>query len=288
MRAGDEEATKGLDRAKANALKKPDGDAKVVYAPPKLVSDQPVPAPTRPSKTGMQAAAVTRGSRPPSAAPASAVPVTRPSAPPPAANNASTTVQTQVRPPSKPPPLPPKARSTPPGKTKDAADSIATNTLRGVGGGRNPDSALDNGPTGTSLPDDNTGETAVRDDRAPSTADAGDITSSHNVHPHTIREAGIPGGQRARLTTDPSIVTTTDSAAPAPLTVRGDADADDPTGSSSVSADILESTHSRPQDEEEIVIADDLAEIVDDSNKNLADENTDAGSGTIPPYRSEG
>ncbi|MBX3202693.1 MAG: tetratricopeptide repeat protein, partial [Labilithrix sp.] len=47
MRAGDAEATEGLERAKANDLKKPEGDPKFVYAPPKLVSDQPVPPPSR-------------------------------------------------------------------------------------------------------------------------------------------------------------------------------------------------------------------------------------------------
>lgn len=49
MRAGDAEATSGLERAKsgAAALKKAEGDPKFVYAPPKLVSDQPVPPPAR-------------------------------------------------------------------------------------------------------------------------------------------------------------------------------------------------------------------------------------------------
>ncbi len=47
MRAGDPEATQGLDRSKGNQLKKPEGDPRVAYAPPKLVSDQPVPPPTR-------------------------------------------------------------------------------------------------------------------------------------------------------------------------------------------------------------------------------------------------
>jgi hypothetical protein len=55
----------------------------------------------------------------------------------------------------------------------------------------------------------------------------------------------------------------------------------------------LESTHAGPADgeEEEIVIADDLAEYVDEgSAKQLpddGDENTDAGT-TVPPFRSDG
>ena len=44
MKAGDTEATQGLERAKSGALKKPEGDPKFVYAPPKLVSEQPVAA----------------------------------------------------------------------------------------------------------------------------------------------------------------------------------------------------------------------------------------------------
>jgi hypothetical protein len=179
------------------------------------------------------------------------------------------------------------------------ADAVATQTIRGVGGGRADQAydkeidasldmldALDNGPTGTSLPDDRTGE----NDQVPSTEDAGggDLVTSV-VHPHTIRDAAPVPTDRPRMGTDPSITTTSDSAVPAPLTARGGADADDPTGSNEVGTnDLLESTHSGPQDEEEIVIADDLAEIVDDgSNENL-EESTDAGSGTVPPNRSEG
>jgi hypothetical protein len=258
---------------------------------------------------------VARGSRPPSVAPSgappplSAAPSTHPSAPPPA-NNASTTVQTVVRPGSKPPPLPPGARSgsTPPSKD---ASSMAARTLRGVGGGTRPADpslekeidaslsaldafeALDNGPTGTSLPDEDDTSDRTGETQAPSTQDGDMITSSHVIDPHTMRNSSGPAAtERTRLQTDPSIITTTsaDSAVPAPLTVRGDADAEDPTGSSGMTNDLLESTHSGPTgDEEEIVIADDLAEIVDDSsNKNMADENTDAGTGTVPPYRSDG
>src|SRR6185503_18656293 len=51
MKAGDTEAMQGLDRTKANQLKKPEGDPRFVYAPPKLVSDQPVPPPTRGTKS---------------------------------------------------------------------------------------------------------------------------------------------------------------------------------------------------------------------------------------------
>jgi tetratricopeptide (TPR) repeat protein len=75
MKAGDTEATQGLERAKSNQLKKLEGDPKIVYAPPKLVSDQPVPPPTRSAKD----ASTPPGS--PSAAPAAA-PARSPSGPP--------------------------------------------------------------------------------------------------------------------------------------------------------------------------------------------------------------
>lgn len=185
--------------------------------------------------------------------------------------------------------------------------------MRGVGGGKAPDTALekeidaslsaldafdalDNGPTGTSLPEDDTQGRTGETDQAPSTQDADDATNSHVVHPHTLRDAGPNAGNRPRMQTDPSITSASASAsdgpAGVPLTVRGEADVDDPTGASEIGTnDLLESTHSGPavtDDEDEIVIADDLAEIVDDpSNKDMADENTDAGTGTVPPYRSE-
>ncbi|MDB4947168.1 MAG: Adventurous gliding motility protein [Labilithrix sp.] len=47
MKAGDTEATQGLERAKAAQLKKPDGDHRTSYAPPRLVSEQPAPVPAR-------------------------------------------------------------------------------------------------------------------------------------------------------------------------------------------------------------------------------------------------
>ena len=73
LRAGDTEATGGLDRAKTNQLKKPEGDPAFVYAPPKLVSDQPVPPP----KHGSSPKSVS--SPPPAHTPSS--PPKRPSSP---------------------------------------------------------------------------------------------------------------------------------------------------------------------------------------------------------------
>lgn len=87
MKAGDAEATEGLDRAKNGQLKSPEGDPQFVYAPPKLVSDDPIPPPGH-------APAKAAPSEP--AAPAS-TPPQRPTAPLPARS---------AGPRSLPPPLP--------------------------------------------------------------------------------------------------------------------------------------------------------------------------------------
>lgn len=64
MKAADPEATQGLERAKSSQLKKVEGDPKVVYAPPKLTSEQPIAPPGRPApKSGGPSGT---GSRPPS------------------------------------------------------------------------------------------------------------------------------------------------------------------------------------------------------------------------------
>jgi len=88
MRAGDTEATQGLDRSKSGQLKKPEGDPKFVYAPPKLVSEQPVPPPARQTKPA---------STPPAAAPpASVAPAAAVAAAPDSANGAEPPSVTRV------------------------------------------------------------------------------------------------------------------------------------------------------------------------------------------------
>lgn len=86
MKAGDTEATQGLDRAKSGQLKKPEGDPKFVYAPPKLVSEQPVPPPTRAKEKPAASSAPSEPAPAPSAvaSPATSVastPPQRPSSP---------------------------------------------------------------------------------------------------------------------------------------------------------------------------------------------------------------
>jgi hypothetical protein len=116
---------------------------------------------------------------------------------------------------------------------------------------------LDDSPTGTSLPE-------FPHDRPPSTVET-PSKSAGGAHPQTLRMA-----------TDPAIGN-------APQTVRGGTEGNDAAREEAISVD-LESTHSGPKDdeEEEIVIADDFAEIVEDGK-----EITDAG-GSAPPYRPEG
>ncbi|AKV02986.1 Adventurous gliding motility protein K [Labilithrix luteola] len=96
MRAGDAEATSGLERAKSGvaALKKPEGDPKFVYAPPKLVSDQPVPPPSRAPGKGASippAASAERTSNGPAKPMPSRVP-----SPPPADDSTNTKTTSSV------------------------------------------------------------------------------------------------------------------------------------------------------------------------------------------------
>jgi cellulose synthase operon protein C len=233
MRTGDTEATQGLDRTKTGQLKKPEGDPKFVYAPPKLVSDQPVPVPQRSSKTpGPNGPASTRPSGPPK----------RPSAPvmrsaPPATSDS---VPPSGRPRSAPPPLPPSALlgSRPP------PESEAVATARG--GSRPPvdteiERSLDrlelDAPTNTSIPDD-------EGDGPPSVTDSGFVEPPPTVDPSN-------GAERDE---DTGVGTNQDYAA----VLAGQDD--------------------------DIVIADDLAEMVDASEPSL-EEHTDTGT-PVPPARS--
>jgi tetratricopeptide (TPR) repeat protein len=117
MRAGDTEATDGLDRAKKSELKKPEGDPKVAYAPPKLLSDQPVPPPAHPNSR--------RASMPP------------PSLPPPSGEEATmsdperaASPAPSIRPRSGPPPLPSKRPpSVPPPLPVEGEEGTVTAAL---------------------------------------------------------------------------------------------------------------------------------------------------------------
>ncbi|MBX3209257.1 MAG: tetratricopeptide repeat protein [Labilithrix sp.] len=359
MRAGDTEATQGLERSKTNQLKKPEGDPKFVYAPPKLVSDQPVPPPARGSSPK-------GASAPPSAAaPAAGTPPKRPSSanissPPSSASGAATAIRgplppqvpqsasevtstgetaTTARPVtsprSTPPPLPKRNGEASPARAPQPGEETVATTIRGLGKGGSLESEIDEsldrleleGPTGTSLPEgiaalplEETAVTRALSNDAPSppkrpadlafAASADEVTESGQVVPHTLREMRQLGdGPKTELSagaterpmhpTDASALSgESEGLRVAPLTIpggpetvdaapatAGDAlesgdimDVEDPTG-----ADMrvdLETTHVGPEDDE-IVIADDLAEDADD-----VDEHTQTGA-VAPPYSEE-
>jgi hypothetical protein len=366
MKAGDTEATQGLERAKSGALKKPEGDPKFVYAPPKLVSDQPVPPPAR-AKEKADTAEVAVPSNGPK----------RPSSPRIAIATRNETTSTRTAPTvqvdtsagglgsssgppsstrssrSAPPPLPSHASSRPTDMGSLTATGSAVSTVA-----RPPadsvleseiDASLDRleleGPTGTTLPGEEAPAKSLLDqssalsavDPMPSTLDAKSDTSrgtrppmtfnvgtdeathSAQAMPHTIRDsvrARDALGTDRPLSGDDSFhspategvpVTAEDPAATgeSPVTHEEEigsgelVDVDDPTGAG-MQIDPLESTHAAAKrdtthaGDDEIVIADDLAEEVEDEAMTKGaehahptdddEEHTDAGS-TVPPFR---
>ena len=336
MKAGDVEATGGLERTKANQLKKPEGDPKFVYAPPKLVSDAPVPPPSRaprdlaPASSGVPTASQPGASSPPAgphrpSAPRISVPVTSPTATGnvTAVRNPAPTASAQpdgpreeiiapVRVRSNPPPLP---KSNPP---TGAVESVAT-TLRGLGKGglqESQPSALDkeieasfdrlslDEPTGTGLPEE---LAALSADAGTQTKLSPSTPPRTSARPPKLPASAGPVSEEAPKTevagsaTDrPALGMDSESLrAIAPVTMpQGlpetldgnalaraeaiDADNDDPTGADH-KVD-LETTQSGTEDD--IVIADDLAEIVDDPSQSDLDERTET-SAEVRPLRGE-
>jgi len=332
MKAGDTEAAQGLDRAKVQQLKKPEGDPKFVYAPPKLTSEQPVAPPTRtPAKapTAETPASLSTGNAASANGPSRAGPprltVTSPkvksvSSPPTGARSSfstsredTTTKAPASTPPaasrSVPPPLPSHAlrpASDPPPRPA-AIDTGLESEIDDALGGLELD-----GPTGTTLPGApgstlpgglapplglGTGETLARPGISFPTS-TGEATQSASFAPHTIRNsATVSVGMRASPRSGaPSSVATA-----GPPAVAGDrreelraGDVEHPEGANGrVTVDeALESTHAGAKDDE-IIIADDLAEEVSDEPADLKalladeEERTDAGApGTAsPPFR---
>lgn len=240
MKAGDTEATQGLERAKAGSLKKPEGDPKFVYAPPKLVSEQPVPPPARAKE---KAAPEATGSIPASASVPPSNGPKRPSSPritvsraeststrtaptaqfdtsPPRGSltGPPTSSPTSERPRSVPPPLPSHALQP---QTSPSGGSGVTATLNGPlsspkssktdGLESEIDASLDRleleGPTGTTLPSDvsaalaSSGETLARDG-VPSTEDA-----PGRVHRADSRPAGAASGSGDESAQSAQVVT---------------------------------------------------------------------------------
>lgn len=337
MRAGDTEATQGLERSKAGQLKKPEGDPKFVYAPPKLVSEQPVSPPARGKSLPPEAAAAApvaataSGSRPPAkpAATRASAPLeptatrTSPAAEPAARRTqrepeptASRSAPVSERPRSQPPPLPPHAlvpSDRPPtgevtGVTDITSPSPGTSSAASRPRPRvdsvfdhEIDASLDRleleGPTGTSLP-------------SPLTDDGAAIpsTDARPAVPHTTRDIDEPGGLSTERPADLGLPNDTFHPPPATATSGAatlDGDALTATGETGVPDEIASDELMDAEDtgaginlglapdpahadgkDDEIVIADDLAEDVDEvkAHDDEAEEHTDA-SATVPPVR---
>jgi tetratricopeptide (TPR) repeat protein len=242
MKAGDTEAQQGLERTKTGALKKPEGDPKFVYAPPKLVSDQPVPPPAR-AKVDPAASASTGDSSPPKRPSASRIAI--------APRNESTSTGTAptldpgVRlgsmgapssrprgPASMPPPLPSHASSRP----TDMASSGMSTTL----GSNRPKSAEESGleseidaslaslelegPTGTTLPGENVPPVRSSLSSSPSSpageTQSGETLSSADPVPSTLDGKGDTSRGTRPPVTFTGIDETTQSAHAVPHTIR--------------------------------------------------------------------
>lgn len=252
MRPGDTEATSGLERAKAGQLKKPEGDPKIVYAPPKLVSDQPVPPPSR-GRTSSRAGA---SSLPPlPSGPPQAPLRPRTSAPP--ASNASRGPMPPPR--SSPPPLPKGSSEALPPASPEAEST-------GIRAFSESDSEIDasldrlelEGPAQTTLP------------KSMPPLPAGETATQHAADETSAPEQPLQGAE-------PGATENETEDAEASLELIGDEvmSVEDPTGA--IVGTDLETMHAGT-DDDEIVIADDLAEEAVDG----VEEPADAGA-LAPP-----
>ena len=297
LKAGDAEATGGLERTKANQLKKPEGDPKAAYAPPQLVSDQPVPPPGRPGSPGSVRGSdlATSSSRPAGV---------RISAPPPVRaeettstgnTNVSPTNESRMR--SQPPPLPLPSTIAEPAIATKAPGFAATDgpamTIRGVGKSgpqlpakdfTQPNDSLDaeldasfdrlelDGPSTTAEPSQP--EPTRRPDNLALATPPDEVTESGQMDPRTLRELAprTNGGAVPPPRVDPGPLTR-----PGGLDEDDDpASAEDPTGMG-MHVDLARTQMSEGEGEtDDIVIADDLAE-------SDAEEPTETGR-ELPPH----
>lgn len=287
MKAGDAEATAGLERAKGATLKKPEGDPRVSYAPPKLVSENPAP------RTSVAPKASARPSALPSAA----------SRTPPVDEGGSSGEgddASSSRPKSAPPPLPPAplragaAASRPP-------DAPAT-TMRGLGGfGGNAPIADALAAAGGRDLDLEIDESLERLEFEPTSSQRGVPAA-----PAPVTAAGAPfGEERPTRTSDAALAMadvppppadiedldeprTTEGAIPEELTSGELLDVDDePTGADMPNAVMKNMLSADEAEDGDIVIADDLAEILDDgsSPKIQIDNPEQTQRGSIPPMK---
>lgn len=318
MRAGDTEATQGLERAKTNQLKKPEGDPKFVYAPPKLVSDQPVPPPARGSspKAGAsippapsastsgppQRPAPPRTSAPPAPSAARPMPPQAPPAPMSSAPSlaeltATGETATTARPVltrSTPPPLPKRNSEAPPASAETAATAI-----RGFSKSESEiDASLDRleleGPTGTSLPEgmpplplEETATRSFANDTSAAkrpdlsfAAKSDEVTESGQMVPHTLREMLVDAPKTEASEQPPQTTEprTTDSESASASPETVDDDVMDVEDPTGAGMQVDLEMTHASAEDDEIVIADDLAE---DAIEDV-EEHTETGA-TVPP-----
>lgn len=243
LKPGDTEATQGLERAKTSQLKKLEGDPKFVYAPPKLVSDQPIPPPSR-SPRNLSQHPASGGSNPSKRPSSPRIAIsTAPSALTPAHSSSvtpavdvartgegslTTTARAGAGARSNPPSL---STSTTRASSPPPAASVAK-TLRGVDAKGSRDSSVDNeidasldrleldAPTGSATtPIDETA--ATRPQKASTTKNASkrpkdlgftssqeEVTESGQVSPqHTVKDGG-PKAEPASATERPKVTDT--------------------------------------------------------------------------------
>ncbi|HVH44640.1 MAG TPA: hypothetical protein VM925_19935, partial [Labilithrix sp.] len=318
MRAGDAEATEGLERSKTSQLKKLDGDAKVVYGPPKLVSDQPVPPPARPAKQSSAPSVIPPSQEPaasrrtgrasgPSASGPGSVPLPSQVSAEPGPEEAVTqgddnmvvtsTPSSGTR--GGPPPLPKRPVSLPPplpesgpgdrGLENEIDASFERLELERA----NADAVTDGIPAARPFGADDAKSAA-----APDNVGAGSSMTE-------VTESGrsLPGAENAGQTTfvDPKELSAEPTAEPNTALVGGSGsttiagfptpqgdmlaataviEVDDATGAD-VKLD-LATTELAAEPEDDVVIADDLAEDALDDG----DEHTDTGA-IVPPFRAD-
>lgn len=284
MKAGDAEATAGLERAKGTNLKKPEGDPRVSYAPPKLVSENPGPRPSAAPK------ATTRTSSAPGAA----------SRPPGADVTGEGDGPTSSRPKSAPP-VPPSPLRAGAGPSRPPPDVPAT-TMRGLGGfgGSAPiaDALAAAGGRDLDLEMD---ESLERLEFEPTSSQKGIPAATAAAKP-----AGTPfSEERPTRTSDAALAMADVPPPPADLSDLDEArpgaegipeeltsgeilDVDDePTGADMPNAVMKDMLTADDGEDGDIVIADDLAEIVDDgSSPKIQIDNPDQTQrGSIPPMK---
>ncbi len=274
LKQADAEAQEGLDRTKAGQLKKPDSDPRTSYAPPKLVSEQPVPPPSHPPS---------RVPPPSESAKQPSTPPQRPSAPrfrsaPPAASDGETTATqtaatqtaaTQASPSASRPPAP-GASDTPTAETQTAtasqSPSKASTVLGRAGGAAAALVGADDAEIDASLESLSRLERAEAkpvDDVSPVTTRSkrpSGLTFSSGNDETTDNSPIDPAALEASVNVDAAITTEgaiIDPMAPIPEEL----------GSGElVDLDEAGVVHDVPlaEGDEEIVVVDDLAEIVDD------------------------